>query len=46
MRLLPRFPAALALALGGLLADAGAASAVWHNVVQVCCNDCGRKSAS
>jgi hypothetical protein len=29
-----------------LLADAGTAAAAWDNVFQVCCNDCGRRSAS
>lgn len=46
---LPRLsstPAALALAVGGLLGGAETASAAWDNVFQVCCNDCGRRSAS
>lgn len=49
MRLLPRItatPALLALAIGGLLTDAKPAAAAWDNVFQVCCNDCGRRSAS
>lgn len=47
MRLLPRFSAwpALALALGGLLADARPAAAAWDNVFQVCCNSCGGRSS-
>src|SRR5262245_22329005 len=33
--------AGFALALGGLVASAGSASAAWDNVFQVCCHDCG-----
>ena len=39
---LPR-PPALVVAVAGLLASAGSASAGWNNVFQLTCNDCNRQ---